>query len=235
MGFCSPEDLEKIYAKYAADVETTDISNLVTLVQVELGKYKDTVTGFFTDKADEIRFIYKSIRENSFPYNKIMAADSNKARHLYLEYFEGLQQYIQKLLDLKSTDEIDKEKLENSLIQISQRDHEFVDSLYQQERNPEEEMDIDSGMKNIEVLIDVYNSADQLSDALKKYVFMVDDADPEYVKQMVSGLKIMANSIRHFHKDIIKEILECYEKIHNSIQKRTPAMGEKVIETYQLF
>lgn len=235
MGFCNLTELEELFEASCNGIDKNNVSDLNVIVQNELTRYKNVVTNFFTDKADEIRFIYKSIRENAFPYNRIIASDSNQARHLYLEYFEGLKEYIDKLLDLKATDEMNIEKLGSSISQICTRDHDFVASIYAEEKNPKESMDINSAMKNVEVLIDVYNDSDMIRDTMNSYITKLNSADTTYSEQMAVGLKMMAKSILHFHKNIIKEILECYEQIHNSIQNRTPAMGEKVIETYQLF
>lgn len=229
----SPRELEEIYSKYNADVDNTDIPNLVSLVQVELGKYKGVVEDFFTGKADEIRFIYKSIRDNQFPYNRIFSSDSNKARHLYLEYYEGLKEYLTKLIDVKPSDELDMNKVTLAIGRVAVRDQEFISSIYAEDKNPSEEMDINSAMKNIEVLIDVYDGTDSMIADLKSYV---DQSSSSVSDEAISsGLKLFANSIRHFHKDMIKEILECYEKIHQSIQKRTPVSGEVKVERYQIF
>lgn len=231
----SPQALEEIYAEYSPRIEQADPSNLVTIVETEFTQYKNAVTTFFTDKADEIRSIYKSIRENAMPYNKISSADSNKARHIYMEYYDGLKEYLTKLLDIKGTDEVDSNVLAGGITKVKTRDHEFIDSIYGAEKNPPEEMDLNSAMMNIEVLIDLYNNADFMIGDLKKFVSMHANAEATYAEQMASGLKLLAHSIRHFHKDMIKEILECYDKIHNSIQNRTPVGGEKIVEKYQLF
>lgn len=232
----SQNELEEIYNSNNSKVDACDPSSLVTLVRDEFSQYKNTVASFFTDKANEIRFIYDSIRSNAFPYNRMMLADSNKAMHLYLEYFEGMQKYLDRVFNLKSTDEVDSAKLSVNITSMIARDHDFVDSIYSEETNPKEENDLNSAMLNVEVLIDVYNGADAYYHLLGTYADKLASVDPLYKDQCILAMKLMAHSVRHFHKDIIKEILGCYDIIHDSIQRRTPVGGEpKPVDPYQVF
>lgn len=66
MGFCNSKELEELFEASCNGIDKNNVTDLNVIVQNELTRYKNVVTDFFTDKADEIRFIYKSIRENSF-------------------------------------------------------------------------------------------------------------------------------------------------------------------------
>lgn len=234
MEYCS-RALEEIRDNGFAQLNSAQGSGIVEAVRTTLNAYKKLVASFFTDKADEIHFIYTSIKNNAFPYNKVETTDCNTARHNYNEYLEGFQTYIDRLMDLETSDEVDHNRLNQSLKDVADRDANFILKLMNSETNPKEPTDINGAMKNVEVLIDLYHQMDNLCNMLAKYSIRLSSVDPGYRNEMVSGLVLMAKSIIHFHHVIIFEILDCYDAIHNSIQKRTPVNGEKKVEEYQIF
>ena len=234
MEYCS-RTLEEIRANGCHLIDEGSYTNIVGAVRKTFAAYKEIVANFFTDKADEIHFIYTSIKENSYPYNSVETTDCNAARHNYNEYLEGFREYINRLMDLKAGDEVDHSKLAESLNSVKTRDSDFIQGLLNSDSNPKERTNINGAMKNVEVLIDVYNQMDGICDNLAQYTIRLDPVDPAYKNEMISGIVLMAKSIMHFHYIIICEILKCYHDIHNSIQVRTSVHGEQKVEEYQIF
>lgn len=199
-------------------------------------KHKHEIDSFFAGKQDEIKSIYQAIRTKAFPYNKIVAIDVNFATHAYADYLEGLIQFCHKVLSVKETDEIDQTKIQSTIHAIEEKDMLFVESLFGGEKNEAKEMDIDTAMKNVESLIDIYNDFthfSKLGETLcKAYEENIND---KYKNVILEGLKVFFKSVERYNAKCVDAVLSTYKDIQKSMEKRTPVHGEIKVPKYQMF
>ena len=217
----------------SADMVTMDFSNEFNK---EIGKYSVAIQTFFTGKEDEIKFIYKSIRENSFPYNRVKCYDINSALIQYKDYFAGLVEFINKIIDLRDTDNIDPSAIQSTIAKINNRDKEFICDIICGSKNELEEMDINDAMKNVETLIDINSTFDDYKNMVSNSCNIVDKNNcTKYANEIKAGLRVFITSIACFNSKAISEVIKTYDKIHQSIQSRTPVKGVVEIPKYQMF
>ena len=222
------EKLCNAYDQICGRLSENDCNDLVSLLREYFDGCKATVLSFFVEKKEEISNIYKAIRENAYPYNRISACDVNTMMHEYSEYCEGMAEFISRLMELQNSDGVDVNAIANKLTSVTDKDVAFINGL----GSEVEVIDIDSAMKNVEVLIDVYSNFNNYLSIVERLNNMMDD---EYSIQKKEGLKLIVESICRYHKEVIKKILVCYDDITSSIQTRTPVSGTKTVDRYQMF
>jgi len=229
------EELEKTFNSFFDKISSEETEKYSEYVSSEFKAYSDIIREFFTGKENEIKNIYSYIRNKEFPYNKIKSPDIVKSRHMYIEYLTGMTKYMVKMTELQSTDDVDKEKLCDNISKIKDRDNQFVTSIFGGDENPPIDEDLDSSMKNIEVLIDTNSDFNvfktDITNLINKY-----NSSSELYKPVVSkGVMVYINSIRFYIYSCIKSILNCYMCIQNSLQHRTPVNPPKETPQYQMF
>jgi hypothetical protein len=200
----------------------------------ELNTYEISISSFFVGKESDIKKIYSAIRSNAFPYNKIRIIDINLAAHQYSDYFEGLCQFAKMVTGLSDSDEQNKEAIASKIQSVGERDKEFVDSLFNGTAIPYEESDISTAMKNVEVLIDIYQKLPEFIKISKDILESITNTT-EYKSEVASGYEVFLNSIRNYSVQIIEFIIRTYESIENSMEVRESVKGSPIIPKYQLF
>ena len=214
----------------------TDAGCMLSVIKNDFDKYKNNIGSFFVGKENEIKSIYEAIRKKAFPYNKIVAIDVNFATHAYADYLEGLIQFCHKVLSLKETDEIDQTKIESTIHAIEEKDTLFVESLFGGDKNKAKEMDIDTAMKNVESLVDVYNDFSHFSQLGETLCAVYEEnKNDKYNTVILEGLKVFFKSIRRYNAKCVEAILSTYKDIQKSMEHRTPVHGEIEVPKYQMF
>ena len=229
------ENLKKLIALHNETTSKFQSGKCPDIVIDEFNNFSNLIKEFFVGKEEQIKNIYNIIRNNSLPYNRIKIVDVNMARHLYNEYLEGLKEYADKYTSLREGDNIDKEAISNMTNRVSERDTEFIDSIFGGEKNPEAEADIDTAIKNVETLIDIDGDFSKFISISNEICNKVISANTgSYTDAIDEGLKVFFKSISYYNFKCIKEIFETFEKIEESIQTRTPAI-DKEVPQYQIF
>lgn len=231
------EELDNIAGEFNNKFHTGEVSKFSVYISDEFSRYSDVIRSFFINKEKEIRNIYSAIRNKEFPFNKIKSADVNQARHIYREYFDGMNEYVFKMTDLKSTDQINTDVLKENLTKIAERDRIFIESLFGGDKNPVVEEDLNSAMKNIEVLIDINEDFNyfrsKINEIVNKYEAVEDNSI--YANSIMAGICQYADSIRLYNHKCLEAILKCYTSIIESIQVRESVIPKPTIPEFQIF
>lgn len=214
----------------------TDIESMFKLFEQETCIYFEIISSFFLGKKDEIKKIYDSLKNNMFPYNRISSIKLDVAMYDYSNYSNGMIEFIRRTTDLKDTDEVNKDSVRNTIDSVRSKNDDFVESIFDGRLNEVCDMDLDSAMKNVEILIDV-------EPTLSKYVnigkqiksSILSNNSEKYKEEILDSMKIYTISILQFYYKCLIEIFNTYEKISTSMKSRTPAGGVKEIPKYQLF
>lgn len=234
--YTEPLDRQIIQGFYQ-DIEQastpTEISDITTNL---FKKYSEFIKTFFSGRESEIKRIYEGIRNNSYPFNKIRMIDVNMAIHCYSDYFTGLLQFANKISDLRDSDSIAPESVSNTLGMVRDKDKAFVDSLFGGDRNPCAVVDLDTAMVTVEAFIQLDSNFDEFILATKS---ITNDAavsnSKKYNNQVMDGIRVFVSSIGYYNFNCLSEIVKTYLNIVDSMTSRTPANGDKEVETYQLF
>ena len=231
----SLEELDNTFNEFFSKIDSGEISKYTEYVANEFETYSNIIRGFFTGKENEIKGIYMSIRQKEFPFNKIVSPDINEARNMYMEYFKGMTEYMFKMTELKSSDEINTDSLIGNINKIRERDRSFVESIFGGEKNPPIEDDLNSTMRNVEVLIDVNSEFGAFKSKISNLINEYNSSEDIYKPAISSAISVYINSIRFYNYMCIKAILNCYNAIINSIQVRESANPKPPTPEYQIF
>lgn len=227
--------LVEIYDRNTQSLKTLEPAHYVEFMAKEFQDYSNFIRDFFISKQNEIRGIYEAIRGNLYPYNKVSILDTNAARHMYLEYMEGMLDFINHNLDLKDTDKVDPELVQAKYNEMSELNDSFINALFNGEKISIEPNDINDAMKSVETLIDVNNDFNKfkviISDIVNKYNAVTDT----YKGSALCGVKFFIDSVRFYNMKVIESILSSYQAIIDSMKNRTPVQGVQETPKYQVF
>lgn len=230
------EDFKTLYATTTQNLKISNGLDIATLLQNEFNGYINIFRSLFVNRQNELTNIYNSIRNNSFPHNRVTAFDIRETSILYSDYIKGMTIFVNKLIDLKNSDGVNAEKIINNIHLMIERDSKYSDDIFGGTRNPTKQMDIDTAMTVVEYFSDIeYDTSifmeciiDILSEKNK-------NNSSVYAEAINQGINMYINSIRNFVYKMMLTIVTCYNKILESIQTRTPVNGSPELPKYQLF
>lgn len=216
--------------------QVNTVNDVLSSLQSAFSVYENDMKEFFSNEKDNIQRIYSAIRENTFPFNKVIVSDSNIASHMYKKYAEGMLEYAMKVADLQDTDQINPSNVETGINKVSLRDQLYIDSIFGGEQNPKTSMDIDSAMKNIEVIIDMKANQDSYLDMMKIVVDKIHSTSSEVFQgAKLASVKMMFDSMSYYEYKAILEIINCYKDICASLETRASANPAPETPKYQVF
>lgn len=212
-------------------IKADNDSNLNVKHQLEkfrleyIPKIERFIPDFFSKnvEADNVRMIYRTIREQDFSNKTIECVDVYKASDIYQEYVHGMVDFLREIIDGANTAfSVNEENKYNDLInKATARDYEFIKSCFGGVVNPISTQGLKDAVRNVEMLID-FN--DQLiafkntADTLKSSVSDV-DADNEMLTRAVN---LYQNSVIRYCYFMISTIFDSYNKIYTLITAPAP-------------
>jgi hypothetical protein len=206
----------------------------VDLLFTEFNKYKEIISDFFTGKENDIKSLYRIIKNETHSFNKISYIDVNHGNHLYSEYSSGMLGFVKKMIEIQDTQNINIEAVKNKLEMISKKDCDFRISILGGERNAKTTGSISEAMVNIEVLIDINNDFDNYIKVLEDLLVKI-NKENKYINLITCGIKLYVKSICSHYNECIKLSLNTYSKLNESIKKKTHINGVIKKPEFQLF
>lgn len=156
-----------------------------------------------------IKEIYEGIRNNDYEGKTIQDIDVIKASEIYKEYEAGMLQFIDDIMnsDVNQSDD-NKQKLNDA----TNKNEEFVLSIFGGDRNPLADENVSDAMKNVEFLVDFINN---IQDAFAKC--------NELVSKCISGENeiydgccvLYMKSYSLYAKCVLANIFDSINKIQN--------------------
>lgn len=214
-----------------------------TLLKSIFTKYMDGLRSFFSNKKAEIQSIYKAIRNKEFPNNRVSIIDINIASSIYFDYFHGLVDFVSRVGNLQTTDDVSKDVVVNKLNTVETKNRLFIDDLANGKNhladnsdNNElcEECDINSAMKNVEFLVSLNSLFDDYVYKIKE-VIDATNSSQEYYDVTLHAVKVLIESLAFFGAKCVDIIISTYNSIINSMQSRASARKQDAIPAYQVF
>lgn len=212
-------------------IETDNDSNLNVKHQLEkfrleyIPKIERFIPDFFSKnvEADNVRMIYRTIREQDFSNKTIECVDVYKASEIYQEYVHGMVDFLREIIDGANTAfSVNEENKYNDLIsKATARDYEFIKSCFGGSMNPSTEQGLKDAVRNVEMLID-FN--DQLASFESTSGTMIEsiaevDADNEL---LIKAVNLYENSVIRYCYFMISTIFDSYNKIYSVITAPAP-------------
>ena len=234
-------EVRKVYDEFnEAYTKSTTAEMEEKTLKAELVVYKDIIENFFYINRATIKGIYEAIKFGALPYNKVFCKDVNKIAFDYNDYLNGLIIFVNKFMDIRKSDDINKDKIDISLSKIIEKDKRFIEDLFigvfkSADTNIEDECYLSDAMKNVEYLIKLCDFLKEVSETAEDFASSISKVDDEYKDYALRAFKLYVTSVRFYIVNIIETIANCYNSIVGSTSHRTPVSGDKKEPTYQIF
>lgn len=230
--------LTEINQEFIDTIKNSDNSDVSMSLEFNaaMDRYKIFIENFFIDKKDSMTKIYDIIKTNAMPYNVVQVVDVLKSLSMYSDYFVGLLEFANKVVSLRDTDDINTDSIQNLLGNVSEKDKEFMESIFGGERNPVTSSKLGTAVLNVESFIQILENIKNFRLAANKIVNVADTNNSEKYKISVNcGICIFMTSMSTFVCKCLQEVVHTYEEIMSSIKERTPVGGVQETKKYQLF
>ena len=231
--------------KEFTDFSLVKMKNVENVLQIPMlmrdlfNAYSDEIRMFFNGKEGRIKEIYSAIRTDSFPYNKIESINCVEANATYDDYVKGLIIYVNKVLNLQDSDQIAADVIKKHLSKMTNRDDDFIHRLVTGETNNGsciEPESINDAMKNVEMLIEIDKTLESyITTASKLCNTAAQNTSENYQNECKDAVILYATSVARFNCMIIEAIFDCYNKIDESLNKRTPVNSKSITPELQVF
>lgn len=223
--------LTDVYEEVIKSINNDNISIRDTKIRLGrfeneyIPKFEKFIPDFFSKnvEADNIRMIYRTIREQEFPDKTINCVDVYKASEIYQEYVRGMIDFLHEIIECANTAfSVNEENKYNDLInKATARDYEFIKSCFGGSMNPSTEQGLKDAVRNVEMLIDFNDqltSFKSTSDSMIESIAEV-DADNEL---LIKAVNLYENSVVRYCYFMISTIFDSYSKIYSIITAPTP-------------
>lgn len=201
-----------------------------------LNESTDAIMSFFASKRDEIKTIYDAIKENKYPHNKVLMTSVENAQMMFSEYFKGLHEYAENLVELENDKNISKEAIQKMVSDVKYKNNIFIESIINGTRNPEKSVTISEAMVNIENVKLIISSYMEYNEKAKFIFQSLNGKDNDvYIEEISIGLKTYVSSIGEFAYRCLAETVNSYNNIMDSMKQRVPVNGIKEIPKYKIF
>ena len=231
--------------KEFTDFSLVKMKNIENVLQIPLlmrdlfNAYSKEIRMFFNGKENRIREIYSAIRTDSFPYNKIESINCVEANATYDDYVKGLVIYVTKVLNLHDNDQIAADVIKRHLAKMTNRDDDFIHRLVMGDTNSGsciEPESINDAMKNVEMLIEIDKTFESyITTASDLCNIASQNTSKNYQNECKDAVILYVTSVARFNCMIIEAIFDCYNKIDESLNTRTPVNGVPIKEELQVF
>ena len=227
------EKLENIHKDGITKRANSDtIKDIATVTENELSNYEKFIPDFFCENGNEenIRKIYKLLRDGDFTESKVDIVDLYTSRKIYSEYYEGMAEFVKDVIsestNLTKESTNDKKYWEN-LEKAKVADSGFVKSIFGGEYNKRENVVLTEAVGNLEFLIDFIPKIGEMkksSSDLSERALVEDDLTTE-------SLRLLCDSVCNYCFESIKETMDTYDEIDRVINPSE----ERTVYKFKLF
>lgn len=188
-------------------------------------KFERFIPDFFSKnvEANNVRMIYRTIREQDFSNKTIECVDVYKASEIYQEYVHGMVDFLREIIDGANTAfSVNEESKYNDLInKATARDYEFIKSCFGGAVNPISEQSLKDAVRNVEMLIDFNDQLIVFKNTAETLRSSVSDVDAEN-EMLTRAINLYQNSVVRYCYFMISTIFESYRKIYSVITAPAP-------------
>ena len=191
---------------------TLDASKMLSDFNGVLDEFKGIIPGFFTGEEDDIKVMYDNINEASFSRNGVIPfIDVNMALHIYMDYYNGMCDFIRSYVDsFKANDNDSISRLNDDLDLAIDTDSSFIDSIYGGSKNKKTLAQISDAVGNVESLIDMLNTINTFSTCTNSIKDSFDNFNCEEYTKLAN---LLIRSTTRFLSRGYNEIIDTYKNI----------------------
>lgn len=229
--------LENLQSKYQEfkGLET-NVENLNSMLDF----YESCIPAFFfkgeNGEADNIKKIYKVVNESEdIQSKKILSIDINECGHIYMEYVDGMVQFINDIKNSTPNDTVNLETFQEKFDIAKSNDSLFIESLFNGDINKFTEMPVSEALVNVEYLIDFIPQIKSLKSRCDTMQESVSDELPGFKNDLLSyTMNMLFESVNNYCYNTLKTVFETYNDIYEAViaSESNPTSSEGA---YQLF
>lgn len=220
------ETLNENHNRFINQLEGTEkVHDKIHSLISELTFYESFIPSFFSKydggEGDGIRLIYETMR-NEMPRTMFETVDLDFALSKYMEYMEGMEEYITKIAIKNGTGlatESVSEILDNIKF-VKERDSQYIDSIFGGKNNEKKEEPYSEAVKELEFLIDFIPKLSEFKEKCSSIQQVFESSNPENGINS-SILTLYLESVSNFCHNNIREIISTYYDILESVSTKS--------------
>lgn len=220
-----------------AECDNSNVKQSIMEMKEDLIRYvtqvKSSIAEFFSNRnvIPEIHTVYNKLSSNANPHNKLSVCDVNLAIHHYNEYFEGLNEFVDVTMGIKSN-ELDLMAVNKKISEAIINDGKYIDKTIWSEDNACKDESLSECMKQVEFLIDFIPTISEYeTKATQNYDKLINimNDDIELNESKIRVMYLQTRSIMHYLYSIVSYVVQIFYNICMSLKERTPVSGKQVI------
>lgn len=188
-------------------------------------KFEKFIPDFFSKnvEADNVRMIYRTIREQEFPNKTINCVDVYKASEIYQEYVHGMVDFLHEIIECANTafDVREESKYNDLITKATARDYEFIKSCFGGSMNPPVDQGLKDAVRNVEMLIDFNDQLTTFENTTGSMIESISDVDSDN-ELLSKAVNLYVNSVIRYCYFMIFTIFDSYDKIYSVITAPAP-------------
>lgn len=205
----------------------------IIYTQNELTGIEKTLRVFISDVGYNIReVIYPALKSGRYNHNMVNVPDLNYILSVYMEYNDGMYEFVLKSISELLNSELDNEVIGaayNHIQQAVERDKTFISTIDESSDNT-----LSDAFKNVEVVVDVFETFDRLRAKIADLGERVPCDDVLRKKAIVAAFFLYVKSSIEFEKFMTTHIIQTYDLVINSISNGPSRLGGDVTPKFKL-
>lgn len=188
----------------------------IVYAQNELTGIEKTLRVFISDVGYNIRkVIYPALKSGRYENNMVNVPDLNYILSVYMEYNDGMYEFVEKTMSELLNSELDIEVIERAYTHIQQaveRDKTFIPTIAESSDNT-----LTDAFKNVEAIVDVFETFDRLRTKIADLGDHIPCEDVSRKKAIIASFFLYVKSSVEFEKFMATHIIQTYDLVINSI------------------
>lgn len=205
----------------------------IAYAQNELTGIEKTLRVFISDAGYNIReVIYPALKSGRFKNNIINVPDLNYILSVYMEYNDGMYEFVLKSISEMLNSELDNDVIGtayNHIQQAVRRDKTFISSIAESTDNT-----LSDAFKNVEAVVDVFETFDRLRTNIADLGERIPCEDVSRKKAIIASFFLYVKSSIEFEKFMATNIIQTYDLVINSISNGPSRLGRDDAPKFKL-
>jgi hypothetical protein len=190
-----------------------------------LANYASFIPDFFSKNGDaeNVRAMYRTLRENEFPGVTITCVDTYKASEIYNEYLHGMVDFLKEIVDCSNSvfSVHEEQKYADLLAKAKEKDYEFVKSCFGGNMNSPVDEDLRNAVKNVEMLIDFDDQIYKFKTTAGNLTSSITDVDAD-TELLCDAVYLYIKSVVQYSYLMLTNVFDAYHKISQIITNQAP-------------
>lgn len=193
--------------------------------------YESFIPEFFskTGEADNIRKMYKDIRNDKNELKTVEYIPVVESATLYTEYIDGMVKFINEIKETAITENVaDLDAFSTKFNNAKQNDSAFIESLFNGRLTEKRDVALTEAVSNVEFVIDFISNIGEMKSRCEEIKESVDSSnDAIKTELLVNCYNMMCESVNNYCCNMLKAVIDTYQNINKSLYSESNTTESK--------